>query len=341
MMDEYCIPPNASILDAMRKIDSAAISTVVVCQGGRVDGVLTDGDIRRAILRGHRLTDSVESVYTRKFVSVDPGMPRADVLELMQARVIEQIPIIGANGELVGIHTLRSIVGHAAKSNWAVIMAGGKGTRLGKLTESTPKPMLRVAGKPILERIVLHLVTHGFRTVFLAINHLSHVIEQHFGDGSRWGCQITYLREDEPLGSGGAISLLPRQPEQPLLLMNGDLLLEADFSRMLEFHEGQGFYATMGVHCYSHEVPFGCIETEGRRIVALEEKPVLTRTINAGVYVLSPRAVGSVPQNTFFPATAIFEDALARHQTCGAYPLDGDWIDVGLPEQLKQARGQR
>lgn len=340
MLEKYCIGPEASILDAMRKIDGAAIATVIVCVDGKVKGVLTDGDIRRAILRGASVTDSIASHYTRKFISVEPDALRADVLDLMQARVIEQIPIVDRNGDLQGVHTLRSILGHSNRPNWAVVMAGGKGTRLGKLTADTPKPMLKVAGKPILERLVLHLVGYGFRRIYIAVNHLSQVIERHFGDGAKWGCSIDYLREEEPLGSGGALSLLPDVPDHPVLMLNGDLLLEADFAQMLAFHEANRFHATMGVHYYSHEVPFGCVETVQNRIVGLEEKPVLAKTINAGVYVLSPEVLRSVPKKTFYPATCIFDEALVKSLPCGAYPLDGDWLDVGVPEQLKQARGE-
>jgi dTDP-glucose pyrophosphorylase len=340
MVEKYCISPDASILDAMKKIDDAAIATVVVCEAGKVKGVLTDGDIRRAIIGGAALTAPISEYYTRTFVSVGPEALRADVLDLMQARVIEQIPIVDQDGDLKGIHTLHKLLGNETRPNWAVIMAGGKGTRLGKLTESTPKPMLKVAGKPILERLVLHLISYGIKQIFISVNHLSHVIEGYFGDGSKWGCSIEYLREGEPLGTGGALSLLPETPDHPVILMNGDLLLEADISQMIQFHEMHDFYATMGVHCYFHEVPFGCIETDGNRMIGLEEKPLLTKTINGGVYVLSPAAVQSVPGNSFFPVTGIFEEALNKNLSCGAYPLDGEWVDIGLPEQLDRARGQ-
>ncbi len=340
MVEKYCISPDASILDAMKKINDAAIATVIVCEAGKVKGVLTDGDLRRAIIGGAALAAPITEYYTKTFVSVGPEALRADVLDLMQARIIEQIPIVDKDGALKGIHTLHNLLGNETRPNWAVIMAGGKGTRLGKLTETTPKPMLKVAGKPILERLILHLISYGIKRIFISVNHLSHVIEGYFGDGSRWGCSIEYLREEAPLGTGGALSLLPKEPDHPLVLMNGDLLLEADISQMILFHEAHDFYATMGVHGYFHEVPFGCIETAGIRMTGLEEKPVLTRTINGGVYVLSPDAVQSVPENSFFPVTRIFEEALSKNLPCGAYSLDGDWADVGMPEQLKQARGK-
>lgn len=339
MLDKYCIEPSVTILDALRRISKAGIAMVVVCEGPKVVGTLTDGDIRRALIGGANLSTPINDYYTRKFISVGTGALRADVLELMQARVIEQIPIVGENGELIGIHTMHSILGHKTKPNRAVIMAGGKGMRLGKLTADTPKPMLKVAGKPILERLILHLISYGIRHIYIAVNHLSHVIEDYIGDGSKWGCTIEYLREKTPLGSGGALSLLPERPQHSLFLINGDLLIEADLEQMLTFHEAHDFYATMGVYYYSHEIPFGCIQADGTRMIAIEEKPIVTETINGGVYILSPHAVSSVPMESLFPITQIFEEALQKDIPCGVYPLDGDWIDVGMPSQLRRARG--
>lgn len=336
---EYCVSPDASILEAMRVIDSTAIATTIVCHDMKVLGILTDGDIRRALLKGAGLHDSIDPFYSKNFVKVSPEDKRADVLDLMQARVIEQIPVVNTEGSLVGIHTLHGLLGNRKKPNRALIMAGGKGTRLGKLTQSIPKPMIKVAGRPILERLILHLVGHGIRSIYVSVNHLSHVIEDYFGDGSKWGCEIIYLRETTPLGSGGALSLINEALTEPLILMNGDLLLEMDISEMIRLHDENNFYLTVGVHSYAHEVPYGCIEIKNNRVVTLEEKPLITKTVNAGVYILSPEAVNSVPKNTYYPATAIIEEALDFEKHCGAYRLDGDWIDIGEPDQLRKARG--
>jgi len=341
MIDQCTIHENASVSDVLSALNSSGEGiALVVNSEKKLLGVITDGDIRRAFLCGFGLTEQIGSIVSDQFISVSPRQDRASVLDLMQARRLRHIPVVDEQGCLLGLHLLREMVGHDDKLNWAVIMAGGKGSRLGSLTAETPKPMLKVAGRPILERSILHLVHHGITRIFISVNHLSHVIEEYFGDGAEWGCTIDYLRENEPLGSGGALSLLPERPQHPLILMNGDLLIEADLSQMLTFHEVNNFYATMGVHYYSHEVPFGCVEVSGHRITGLEEKPLLTKTINGGVYVLSPEAVTTVPQKTFFPATSLFEEAFRQEKPCGVYPLDGDWIDIGLPDQLKQARGE-
>jgi len=175
--------------------------------------------------------------------------------------------------------------------------------------------------------------------IYISVNHLSHVIEEYFGDGEKWGCRITYLREEEPLGSGGAISLIEDDLHAPLIMLNGDLFLEVNLEEMLKFHHENDFFATMGVHSYAHEIPYGCIEHERNRIVKMEEKPILSRKVNAGVYILSLEAVKSVPKNTFLPATWLIENALEQNLPCGAYPVDGDWIDIGVPDQLNKARG--
>jgi NDP-sugar pyrophosphorylase family protein len=219
-------------------------------------------------------------------------------------------------------------------------MAGGKGTRLQPLTENIPKPMIKVAGRPILERIILHLVSYGIRRVFLSVNHLAQVIEDYFEDGSKYGTKIEYLREEDPLGSGGAISLLPEIPEHPLLVMNGDLIVDTNIGDMIEFHRKNDFYATMGVYSYFHQVPFGCVEIKNDRLERLEEKPILEKMVNAGIYILSPRAVSSIPKNTYFPITSLFEDALKNNLTCGIFHVEKEWHDIGSPHQLRQARGE-
>ncbi len=339
-MFAYCIKTDASILDAIKNLDASGLGIcLVIDSNSRLVGTLSDGDIRRALIKGKNLSTLVNEHLNCNFYAVSPTASRVEVLEIMHALKLNQVPIIDPAGKLMGLHLIHSLLSHQIKDNWAVIMAGGKGTRLGEVTSTIPKPMIKVAGRPILERIILHLIGHKIKDFYISVNHLSHIIEDYFKDGSQWGCNIHYLREDKPLGTGGALSLLPSVPGSPLLLLNGDLILESDIDNMLKFHQTNNYYATMGVHYYSHEVPFGCVEVDQNRIVTLEEKPLLSKIINAGVYVLSPEAVTSVPKNTFFPITALFEAALNEKRSCGAYYLDGDWIDVGVPEQLRHARG--
>ncbi len=338
---EHCLVlEKARLVDAMRSLErSGAEITLVVDESGLLAGTMTDGDIRRALLQGASLESPLSPHVTRHFTSVSPGIGRAEVLDLMRARTLNQIPIVDADGKLAGLHLLRELIGAVERPNWAVVMAGGKGTRLLPLTEELPKPMIRVAGRPILERLVLHLVGHGIRRVFLAINYLGHMVEDHFGDGLKYGCQIEYLREEKPLGTGGALGLIPSKPADPLLVLNGDIVTQANVGALLECHRQGRHMATLGVRSYSHTVPFGCVEMENSRVVRFHEKPMLTRWINTGIYSLEPALLARIPADQEFPITGLFKDCIQRGESLGAYEIENEWIDVGQREQLKAARG--
>jgi NDP-sugar pyrophosphorylase family protein len=260
------------------------------------------------------------------------------VIELMAARRIAAIPVVDGERRPVGLHLLHEFLEPVKRDNWAVIMAGGQGLRLRPLTDAVPKPMLRVAGRPILERLVLHLVGHGVERIFVSVNYLGHVIEGYFGDGERFGARIEYLREEAPLGTAGALGLLPEKPVAPLLLLNGDLVTSANVGRLLDFHAAGAYDATIGIHRYLHTVPFGCVERNGDRVVSLEEKPTLTREVNSGIYALGPEAVSLIEPGV--PATMphLVDALLSQGRPVGAFEIDDDWIDVGHREQLARAR---
>lgn len=337
MFRETFIRQSASLLDALKVIDATGCgAAIAVDENETLIGILSDGDIRRAILKGASLHDSVEPYLVRDCLTVPLGTSRANVLELMQARKISQIPIINERWRVVGLHLLHKLISSAAKPNPALIMAGGRGSRLGDLTKKVPKPMLKVAGRPILERLILHLLGHGIQEFYLSVNYLSEVITDYFGYGKKLGCSIRYLHEDMPLGSGGALSLMPEQ-QYPVVVMNGDLISEANITRMLEFHQDYNFYVTIGCSEYTHEIPFGCLEEENGCLCGLQEKPIVRQKVNAGIYVLSPEAIKSVPANTFYPMTNLFEQALLQKKKCGVYSIDGNWIDIGQREQLNKA----
>lgn len=340
-VSKLCLPPSGSIRDALAVIERGSEGIcLMVDENQRLLGTVTDGDIRRALLKGASLEDCVEPFARRQFTSVPVHASRAEVIDLMQARQLHQIPILDEEGRLKGLHLLHEILGSQPRPNWAVIMAGGKGTRLGELTKSTPKPMLKVAGRPILERLVLHLVGCGIRRIFISTNYLASIIEDHFGDGSRFGCRIDYLREntEEPLGTGGSLSLLPEQPEHPVFVCNGDLVTQVDVASLFDFHQEGSYLATIGVRNYAHEIPFGCLEVQDGRVNSIVEKPTVTQLINAGIYILSPEIIQRVPRK-FFPITELFDEAVRRQDRIGAFEIIDEWIDVGQREQLKQARG--
>lgn len=339
-LSPYTIQKGATVREAMAAIDAGSTGVVMILdENDQLEGLMTDGDIRRLLLAGAEMNSPITEGINRNYTSVSPDTPRADVLDLMHARDIEQIPIVDAKGKLAGVHSIGSIVAKNTLPNWVVIMAGGKGTRLGELTQDTPKPMLKVAGRPILERIILHLVGAGVRKIFLAVNYLSQVIEDHFGDGSEFGCEIHYLREETPLGSGGALALLEETPDHPLIVMNGDLVTDFHVRRMLHYHTNGKFLATVGLNHYNHRVPFGCVELHEGAITSLKEKPLLSELINCGIYALSPELISRV-RPEFFPITELFEDCLNHGEPIGGYIIEEDWVDVGLPEELHSAQGK-
>jgi dTDP-glucose pyrophosphorylase len=330
---------SATIRDALRALDLGAGGiALAVDADGRLVGVTTDGDLRRALLRGATLDSPLDPVLNRGFVALRPEQSRVDALDLMRARRIDAIPVLDEAGRPIALHLLHAFLEPASRDNWAVVMAGGEGTRLRPLTDAVPKPMLRVAGRPILERIVLHLVGSGITRIFLSVNYLAEVIEDHFGDGSALGATIDYLREDEPLGTAGALGLLPSPPDRPLVLLNGDLVTSVDLEALLDFHETGGFAATIGTRRYLHTVPFGCIERDGDRVVAIEEKPTIAREVNTGIYALDPSVVGLVARGTRTSMPEVIWRVLALGQHVGAFEVEDDWVDVGQREQLARAR---
>lgn len=341
-LENATIPQTGTIRDAMLAIERSGLEiALVVDEARKLVGILTDGDIRRALLKGTSMSDGVAGHLQRNYTSVGKRAGRTEVIDLMQALAIPQIPVVDTDGTLVALHSLRELIGAPERANWAVIMAGGRGSRLAPLTDQIPKPMLRVAGSPILERIVLHVVGQGVKRIFLAINYLGHVIRDHFGDGAKFGAQIEYLTEEKPLGTGGALSLLPEAPTAPVLVMNGDLVTQADVGALLRFHDEGPQVATVGVRKYFHTIPFGCVELDGDRIVELQEKPTWTRLVNAGIYVLGPQLVTRLPRNTATTVPDIIGGAITRGEDVRAFEIDDDWIDVGQREQLSEARGGR
>ena len=330
-----------TLRDAFWALERGETQIALVTDGENLlKGVLTDGDIRRALLAGSPLDTPLTPFVKKRFISVGPDASRAEVLDLMQGRTIEQIPIVNERGQLLGLHLLHEILGGVQRPNWAVVMAGGQGVRLRPLTETVPKPMLLVAGRPILERIVLHLVGAGIRRVFLSVNYLGDIIERHFGDGEQFGCRIEYLKEVAPLGTGGSLSLLPTAATSPLLVLNGDLITQFSVGRLLDFHARGGHAATVGLATYSHTVPFGVVAVKNGAVEDMQEKPTLSWQTNAGVYALEPSVVAQIPTNVPFSMPEVVQACLDRGQSVGAFSIAGEHIDIGRTSELARARGE-
>jgi dTDP-glucose pyrophosphorylase len=305
----------------------------------QIIGLVTDGDIRRGLLGGLNLDSQVGAMLSKDYIAVGPEEERATVLDMMKALGIRHIPVVDREKRLLGIHFLQDLIGTAAKPNLAVIMAGGKGTRLLPLTKDCPKPLIKVAGRPILERLVLHLVGYGIRKIYLAINYLGEMIESYFGDGASLGCSIEYIREKEALGTGGSLALLPERPRDPFIVMNGDLVTQVNLARLLEFHGEAKASATIAARTYQVEIPYGVIEKDQNRLVQIHEKPLIHYLINAGIYVLNPEVPAYVPKGQYFPIIGLFDRLLEAKKLIGAYVLNEDWIDIGVHNELQRANG--
>ncbi|MES2659801.1 MAG: nucleotidyltransferase family protein [Verrucomicrobiota bacterium] len=338
-LNDSCLGLGKPLSAAIGALNGPAEGLAIIRENdGTVTGILTDGDVRRALMKEGSLDACIDPYIKRDFLFVSENETREQVLDLMQATKIKHLPILDGSRKLVGLHRMHDIIGPEKLPNWAVIMAGGKGVRLRPITEYLPKPMIPVAGRPILERLVIHLVGCGFTRIYLSVNYLAEIIERHFGDGSKFGCEIRYLHETEELGTGGALSLLPDTPEDPLVVLNGDLVTQMNFASMLAAHVGSGSEATIGYRSYTHQVPFGCLDLKEGLVTCIQEKPVIERCVNAGVYVISPGVLSFVPK-TFFPITELFQTLIDQGKRVGAFEIISDWTDVGQHSELNKARG--
>lgn len=339
-LNKYVISENSTILQAMQAINDNWREMVLVDDAkGRIQGIITDGDIRRGLLKGLTLDSPIDQIVNHTFFSVGPNDKRADVLDIMMSRNIRAVPTLSENGRLLGIHFLRDLIGGRKRPNVAVIMAGGKGVRLRPLTNSCPKPMIEVAGRPIIERLILHLLSHGFKKIFISINYLGEMIENRFGDGSNFGCSIQYLKEDMPLGTGGALSLLPAGINKPILVMNGDQITQADLGKLMDAHVEGDFKVTIGVKLHQVQIPFGVIEQKDNRYINMREKPSANFLVNAGIYVFDPSIVKFIPKGKEFPITDLFNALKEKQLHIGVHYIEEDWIDIGRHDELKKARG--
>lgn len=332
------VAPATSIKRAIEILGETSLQIVLVTDPQRrLLGTITDGDVRRGILRGTSIDTPVEAIMNRQPTTVPEGTPRDRVRALMQARSIHHLPVVDAEDRLVGLEVIDALLQTLEHENWVVLMAGGLGSRLRPLTETVPKPMLRIGEKPILETLIESFRASGFRRFFISVNYLGETIESHFGDGSRLDVEIRYLRERDSLGTAGALALLPERPTAPLFVMNGDILTKVDLEAMLRFHREQEAPATLGVRQYDFTVPFGVARIEGNQLAGLDEKPVHKFFINAGIYVLDPETVARVPADRRFDMTALLDDLVRDGRRPAVFPIREYWIDVGRFEDLQRA----
>lgn len=335
---QVILPIDSTIQQAIRNLNESSMKIVVVVNArGELEGTISDGDIRRGLLKGLDFNSPIESIIHRNALVVPPALGRETVMQLMRVNKIQQIPVVDEHQQVVGLHLWDELSTPPVRSNLMVIMAGGKGIRLRPFTENCPKPLVLVAGKPMLEHIIERGKLEGFRHFVLAIHYLGHMIEDYFGNGERLGVRIDYLREQSPLGTAGALGLLKPRPDAPFVVTNGDVLTDIRYGELLDFHMRQNASATMAVRLHEWQHPFGVVQTKGVEIVGFEEKPIARTHINAGVYVLEADALTVLEEGAPCDMPTLFERLQAKMKRTVAYPMHEPWLDVGRPDDLSLA----
>jgi dTDP-glucose pyrophosphorylase/CBS domain-containing protein len=334
------LTPSASLREVIAVIDRGSAQIALVVESDRLIGIATDGDIRRGLLRGDSLDAPVSKIMRRDFLSLPASAAPAEALVLMQRESLQQIPLLDENGKVVHLFLLEDLIKPQKLPNSVVIMAGGEGKRLRPLTQYCPKPMLKVMGKPVLEIILKQCTDAGFEHFYFAVNYLKEQIQSYFKDGSAWGASIQYLEEKKQLGTAGALSLLPQHNGYPFLVINGDVLTRVDYTNLMRFHADHQSTATLCVREHCTQIPYGVVRLDDFKVVALEEKPVLTHYINAGIYLLNPDLLELVPKNTFLDMPHLLGNIAKQGRTVSAFPIHEYWLDIGHPETLERAHGE-
>ena len=327
-----CIDKNGKGIAIVLDADNHLIATV------------TDGDIRRAILAGLDVELPVRELLNRR-ASISPhgpivapiGTADTTLLHIMAETTVRHIPLVDEDNRVVDVALLSELVKEYELPLRAVVMAGGFGTRLRPLTEEVPKPMLPLGSRPLLELIVEQLRDAGIRKVNVATHYKGDVISDHFKDGQDFGVDIRYVKEDQPLGTVGALSLL-EESDEPLLVINGDILTRVDFRAMLHFHREHNADLTVAVRQYELSVPYGVVDTDGVSVRGISEKPVVRQFINAGIYLLSPSVRRMIPNGQPYDIPDFIQLLLKEGRPVVCFPIREYWLDIGKADHYDQAQ---
>jgi dTDP-glucose pyrophosphorylase len=337
MNGAFFVQENMPLLEALRRIDEGSLQFAIVERDGRIVGTLTDGDVRRALLSGSGLDAPVDQVMNRNPITAPTDISDEAAMVLMRRHSIHQLPIVDSERRVVEVKLIDHLSGRSHAEHWVVLMAGGVGARLKPLTDELPKPLIRVGDKPILETVLDGFIKTGFVKFFISVNYKAEMIRDYFGDGTAWGVEIEYLHEEERLGTAGALSLMPRRPPRPFFVMNGDLLTTVNFEQILKYHGEHEAFSTVCVREHTLQVPFGVVEFDEHRLLAIREKPIHKCFVNAGVYLLDPAVVDFLGRNEPIDMPTLIERTMAQGKTSVVFPLREYWIDVGRLDDLQRA----
>ncbi|MFJ5790450.1 nucleotidyltransferase family protein [Lysinibacillus sp. NPDC093197] len=330
---------NHTLLDTMKIIDDSSLQfAVVVDEEQHLLGTVTDGDIRRGILRGEGLDVTITSIMNPNPISARSGQKYHKYKQLMKSKMLKQLPIVDENNRIINILFTDSIETSINK-NTVILMLGGLGTRLRPLTNDTPKPMLRVGNKPILETIIEGFKQYGYTNFIFSVNYKKEVIQDYFQNGEAFDVTIEYIEEDKKMGTAGALSLLKNRPTKPFFVMNGDLLTQINFDQLMQFHMEHESVATMCVREFEYQIPYGVIKTDGTDLVTIKEKPIHRSFVNAGIYVLNPEVFNYIPQDEYYDMPTLFEQLIDKKEKATVFPIHEYWLDIGKMDDFNKANG--
>lgn len=331
------INSESTIKQALKIISDGAIHiAVVIDKKEKFVGTLSDGDIRRGLLKGLDVNSPIKSIISKKPIFVNKNETKENILKIALAKKIYQIPVVDRNRKILGIHVLDDLIKLKNKSNKVVIMAGGKGMRLRPLTKNIPKPMLKVGNRPLLHTLVEKFKDSGYMNFVICVNYKSKIIQDYFGDGDKFGVKIEYIHEKTKMGTAGALSLFKKKPNEPFFVINGDLLTNLDFEKMLNFHNEHNAKATMCVREYNIDSPYGEVKLENENIKKIEEKPKHKFYVNAGIYILDPKCIDLIPKK-FFDMPSLFKKMIKNKNKTISFPLGEYWLDIGKINEYKKA----
>jgi len=324
---------------ALSVIDNGTMRiAVVVNKDNKVLGTLNDGDTRRAILNGYSLDDSIKDIYYKSPSICNFKDSKEKIIKTAILNKVYQIPIVDDEYKLVDIEDLATLLTSVNRKNKVILMAGGLGTRLQPLTKDTPKPLLKVGNKPILQTIIESFASYGFIEIIISVNYKSNMIKNYFQDGNNFGVNISYIEEDKRLGTAGALSLIKDEIKEPFFVMNADLLTNVNFEHLLDFHVRGNAVSTMCVREYDFQVPYGVIEIDNDKVSSIVEKPVHKFFVNAGIYLLSPDVLSFIPKDTFYDMPTLFDKLIKQKKTVLSFPIHEYWLDIGKMEDFKKAQ---
>lgn len=330
--------PDDTINDAIALLSKNAKRIVLVVNQNEVlQGTITDGDIRRALIKKLSLDSKLKYIMNSNPVKVSSPYSREEVLNEMASKDLLHMPIVDNDGVLTGLETLQHLLEKPSYDNPVFLMAGGFGTRLESLTKNIPKPLLNVGNKPLLETILIQFIDAGFSNFFISTHYKSEMIKKHFGDGTKWDISIKYIEEEMPLGTAGALGLLPDNlPDLPILMMNGDLLTKIDFEYLLHYHNNNSGVVTMCVRKYDFKIPYGVVDIDEAYVVGIKEKPLYNYFVNAGIYVIDRGLIKNIKRNSRIDMPDFISQFIGKKHI-NAFPIHEYWLDIGHRNEYERA----